>query len=72
MRYRTAEVGEEEIIQSFENYWHDNDETVLPPMFHGTDISGSINTKEIHFFLRVFSENGICIDERTSQGESLF
>lgn len=28
---------EEQIIEVLKNSWHDHDETVLPPMFHGTD-----------------------------------
>lgn len=29
----------DEIMSAISNYWHDNDDTKLPPMFHGTDTS---------------------------------
>ncbi len=62
---------EEEILQVLKNSWHDNDETVLPPIFHGTDASLIGLTKAerdqlnamcetiISFLIRLYEDNSI-------------
>lgn len=67
---------EKEILEIFINNWNDNDETALPPLFHGTDSSlvdlSQAKRKQlneaceiiIHDLLKLYKSNSISLTDK--------